>query len=141
VSSAIETSASPRYHHPQPPLLPGRRSPERSEQLPGVSTVKSEMLPSESLRRSLALSANEQLMKKRKETDAFNWAHHGWKGQSSSSISKIASPRLSSTASNNDEEPPSADGRYGLPWELAQTAVDSLRRVASFEEQQRRQVY
>ena len=139
VSSAIETSASPRYHHPQPPPLPGRRSPERSEQLPGVSAVRNEMLPSESLRRSLALSANEQLIKKRKETDAFNWAHHCWKGQSSSSssssssISKIASPRLSSTAWNKDEEPPSADGRYGLPWELAQTAVDSLRRVASFE--------
>jgi hypothetical protein len=113
------------------------------------------MLPAESLRRSLALSANEQLMKRRKETDAFNWAHHGWKGQvkrkevpqlaaaSAARNKKVVSPRrgssFSSTASStstmmmNEEEPPSADGRYGLPWELAHAAVDSLKRVASFQ--------
>jgi hypothetical protein len=146
-------SSSPFPSLPPPP--PSRRSPERSERLPGVSAVTTEMLPAESLRRSLALSANEQLMKRRKETDAFNWAHHGWKGQvkrkevpqlaaaSAARNKKVVSPRrgssFSSTASStstmmmNEEEPPSADGRYGLPWELAHAAVDSLKRVASFQ--------
>jgi hypothetical protein len=146
-------SSSPFPSLPPPP--PSRRSPERSERLPGVSAVTTEMLPAESLRRSLALSANEQLIKRRKETDAFNWAHHGWKGQvkrkevpqlAAASVArnkKLVSPRrgssFSSTASStstmmmNEEEPPSADGRYGLPWELAHAAVDSLKRVASFQ--------
>jgi hypothetical protein len=100
---------------------PLRRSPEKSDALPGISFVSSDMQPEESLRLSLALSANEQLIKRRKETDAFTWAHESSRGGGGSVIKR-----------SQEEEPPSADGRYGLPWTMANKAVESIKRVSTF---------